>query len=286
MIPVLLFAGIGAALALCLHFAAGLGLSAALLWGLGLFVLLHLLCPLFVWLFSLSVPTGRPLEKQHPLCRAIIGPGSSVINFYAGVRPVITGAEKLPKEGRFLFISNHRSMYDPLVVMDRLRDYNISFISKPSNLKIPLAGRIAYAAGYLPIDRENDRNALKTILTAADYMKRDLCSIAIYPEGTRSRTNEMLPFHAGSFKTAQRAKVPIVVASVHGSEKVKRAKFLSATRVFLDILEVIPAETVCSMRTDALAARVREMIQQDLDAAEKRMMELTDTGLTVMEDAP
>ena len=269
MIPVLLFAGIGAALALCLHFAAGLGLSAALLWGLGLFVLLHLLCPLFVWLFSLSVPKGRPLEKQHPLCRAIIGPGSSVINFYAGVRPVITGAEKLPKEGRFLFISNHRSMYDPLVVMDRLRDYNISFISKPSNLKIPLAGRIAYAAGYLPIDRENDRNALKTILTAADYMKRDLCSIAIYPEGTRSRTNEMLPFHAGSFKTAQRAKVPIVVASVHGSEKVKRAKFLSATRVFLDILEVMPAETVCSMRTDALAAHVREIIQQDLDAAEK-----------------
>ena len=128
-----------------------------------------------------------------------------------------------------------------------------------------MAGRVAYSVGYLPIDRENDRNALKTILTAADYMKRDVCSIAVYPEGTRSKTKEMLPFHAGCLKAAQRAKVPIVVAAVSGSERFQRMTFFSGGKVNLDILEVIPAETVCSLRTDALSSRIRETIQADLD---------------------
>ena len=96
-------------------------------------------------------------------------------------------------------------------------------------------------------------------------MKQEICSIGIYPEGTRSKTDEMLPFHAGCFKTAQKASVPIAVAAVHGSEKVKRSKLFSITKVYLDILEVIPAETVCAMRTDALSEYIRSIIQKDLD---------------------
>lgn len=264
-IPVLCFAIVAVAVLLLLLKAGSVGYFAAVLIALGVFVLLHVLGFLFFWLVALTVPKDRPLEKQNALCRAGTAGIIEVLNWYVGVRPVIRGEEKLPKEGRFLYVCNHRSMFDPLVVMDRLRAYNIAFISKPSNMNLPFAGRIAYAVGFLPIDRENNRNALKTILTAADYLKRDLCSIGIYPEGTRSKTKEMLPFHAGSFKIAQKARVPVVVASVHGSEKVKRAKIFTATKVYLDILDVIPAETVCSMRTDELAETVRGMIQKDLD---------------------
>ena len=245
--------------------AAGMAVLPALLIGLGVFVLLHAVYVLFFWLLSLPVPTDRPLERRYPFICWGVAEGISVLNVYFGVRPVITGLEKMPSEGRFLYVCNHRSGFDPVVVMDKLRKYEISFISKPANMNLPFIGRVAYAAGYLAIDRENDRNALRTILTAADYMKRDICSMGIYPEGTRSKTNELLPFHAGSLKAAQKAKVPIAVACCHGTEKVKRFKILSGTKVYLDILDVIPAETVCSMKTHELSDRIVQMIQANLD---------------------
>ena len=242
-----------------------MGVLASLLISLGVFLLLHLLFVVFFWLVSLPVPKDKPLDKRHPfICWGVVN-GISVLNVYFSVRPVITGVEKIPTDGRFLYVCNHRSAFDPIIVMDKLRRYEISFISKPSNMNIPMIGRVAHAAGFLAIDRENDRNALKTILTAADYLKRDICSIGIYPEGTRSRTNELLPFHAGSLKIAQKARVPIVVAATHGSEQVKRLKLFGGTKVYLDILDVIPAETVCSTKTTELSDQIVDMIRHNLE---------------------
>ncbi|MBQ9661713.1 MAG: 1-acyl-sn-glycerol-3-phosphate acyltransferase [Oscillospiraceae bacterium] len=271
MIPVLCFAAVSllGVLPLCLS-VWQLSLPASILITAAAFILLHALYFVFFGLVASTVPNDRPLEKQNAICRFGAASILSLVNFYAGARVIISGTEKLPTDRRFLFVSNHRSMLDPIIVIDKLRKYNISFISKPSNMNIPLGGRIAYATGFLAIDRENDRNALKTILTAADYMKRDLCSIGIYPEGTRSKTNEMLPFHAGSFKIAQRAKAPIVVASVRGTEDLRRFRFFAGEKVYLDILEVIPAETVCALRTDSLSEQVRAIIQADLDRSEKQ----------------
>ena len=234
---------------------------ASLLISLGVYILLHVVCLTFFCLVGMTVPNDRPIEKQNQLCRYGCDAMAGAVNWYAGVHAVITGLEKIPEDSRFLFVCNHRSMYDPLIIMDKLRKYNIAFISKPSNFKIPFIGRPGYAAGYLPIDRENNREALKTILTAADYMKRDLCSIGIVPEGTRSKTEDLLPFHAGSFKTAQKASVPIVVASIRGTEKLKHMKPFPTTPVYLDILECIPAETVKDMRTDKLSEHVQDLIR-------------------------
>lgn len=232
---------------------------------LGVFVLLHALYLLFLYLTALRTDPSKPLEKQDAVCRFGCGTVIGLVNFYLGIRVRFTGLDKLPEQGRFFLVCNHRSMFDPLIVIDKLRRWNISFISKPSNLRIPLIGRIAYAAGFLPIDRENDRAALKTILTAADYMKRDLCSMAVYPEGTRSRTGQLLPFHAGCFRAAQKAGVPLVTAAVRGTERVSKNFPWRRTEVFMDILEVLPPEQVKAMRTGELSDRCRDLIQTWLD---------------------
>ncbi len=228
------------------------------------FALMHALYLLIWWLLSLPVDRTRPIERQNPRSREACRGVGRFLCLYGGIRPHISGEEKLPTDSRFLFVCNHRSMFDPLMVIGYLYKWNISFISKPSNMQIPLVGDIAYNAGYLAIDRENDRAALKTILTAADYMKRDLCSIGIYPEGTRSRDGGLLPFHAGSFKTAQRANVPVAVACVRNSEQVKKRLFLRPTDVYLDILEVIPAAEVKAMSTAELSERSRKLIEEGL----------------------
>lgn len=247
-----------------------LGITASLLISFLGFLLLHVLYILFFALVSLPISREKPIKKQNALCRFATGITPSLLNFYGGVRPVVTGKELLPKDGRFLFVCNHCSMFDPLITLDKLRDYDIAFISKPENMNIPVAGRVLYGAGFLSIDRENDRNALRTILTAAEYMKQDICNIGVYPEGTRSKTGELLPFHAGCLKAAQRAKVPIVVACVHGTEKVQRMSPFSSTKVYLDILDVIPAEYVCAHRTEELSDIIRGTIQADLNRTEKQ----------------
>lgn len=237
--------------------------KAALLFA-GCFLALHLLYMVVVWVATWSINQSKPLEKQNQVCRLGCVYVAWLLNAYCWVRVHVRGEEKLPGQERFLLVCNHRSMFDPAVVGDKLRKFNISFVSKPSNMRIPVIGDMGYGAGYLAIDRENDRNALGTILTAAGYIKKGICSMCIYPEGTRSRTGEMLPFAAGSFKIAQRAGAPLVISSVSGTEKIRKNILRRPTDVYLDILEVIPAEQVKAMSTAELAAHSSRIIAENL----------------------
>ena len=248
--------------------AGTIGFAGALLLCIGIFLFEHLLYLLFFELCAVSVPMDKPLEKQSKICFWGCTNTGSLLSFYFRIHPEVIGLEKIPADSRFLLICNHRSLFDPLITIDQLRDYNIAFISKPSNFKLPIIGHVLYAAGCLPIDRENNRNALKTILTATDYINRDLCSVAIYPEGTRSKTGDLLPLHSGSFKIAQKARIPIVVASISGTERIKKDFLFSPKKVTLTILEVISAETVLSLKTVELSDRARSLIETDLQARE------------------
>lgn len=264
-----LFLLFAAAVAAAVWLAGGGVLLAILGFVLG-FGLALLLTLVVVRLLTRKTDLSKPDAVQNPIARRGCAITGEILCRLGGVRADLRGLEKLPKEGRFLFVCNHRSLFDPLMVMGYLADWNIAFISKPSNMRIPLAGPSAATAGFLAIDRENDRAALRSILTAADYLKRGLCSIGVYPEGTRSHTREMLPFHKGSFKIAQRGNVPLVVAGISGSEKLKRGYCLHPHRVTLEILDVIPAAEVKAASTSELSARSRASIQAFLDREEAR----------------
>ena len=231
----------------------------------GCFLALNLLYFVVVWVATWFINQSKPISRQNSVCRTGCMYAAYLLTGYAWVRTHVRGLEKLPEPGKFLLVCNHRSMFDPAVIVRKLGKFNISFVSKPSNMKIPLFGTMGYGAGYLAIDRENDRKALSTILTAADYLKRGICSIGIFPEGTRSRGGELLPFHAGSFKIAQKANAPLVISSVRGTEKIKKNLFRRPTDVYLDILEVIPAEKVKAMSTVELAAYSSRLIGENLN---------------------
>ena len=240
----------------------------AVLAALGCFVGLNLLYVIWWVLVAAFVDDSKPIEKQSALCRFGCGSIAAWLCNWARVHAQVIGTELLPKEGRFVYVCNHRSGFDPVVTAARLRLYNLAFISKPSNLRIPVLGRIALGDCFLPIDRENDREALKSILCAADYLKRDLCSICIYPEGTRSKTRQMLPFHHGSFKIAQRAHVPLVIAAVSGTDMVKKNALRRFTDVYIDILELIPAEEVRARTTAELSDHAYAAIAEALEKRE------------------
>lgn len=227
------------------------------------FLALLILFYLVVWLISLTVDMSEPPKEDHPHYRRIVVTVIGQLNRFARVRIRLTGEEKLPN-GRFLLVSNHRSSYDPISTVWALRKRDIGFITKPENHRIPLAGPMIFKANYLPIDRENPREAMKTIQAAADLLKNDVVSVGVYPEGTRGHDEDMLPFHNGVFKIAQKAFVPIVVLSARGAERIRKNFPLRHTDILLDICAVIPPEEHAALSTAELSAKVRAILAESL----------------------
>lgn len=216
------------------------------------FLIALILFLLVAYLSTLHINVNEVKERPNPFGVFICEEFAAFLLYISGIRVVLTGLEKVPADRRFLLVSNHRSNLDPIVIMDKMRSYNIAFISKISNLKIPAIGKLIHEWCFMSIDRENARNAIKTIQQASNYIKNDIVSIGIYPEGTRSKSQQMGEFHAGSFKIAQKAGCPLVISVIRGTETVKY-HFWSVSKVYVDILEVIEVDQVKSMKSVELA---------------------------------
>ena len=227
---------------------------------LGAVIALLLLYLLFLGICVLFIDKKKEYDRQSRFYRALADSLNAVILFFCRVRIHTVGKEKLPKDTLYLLVGNHISGYDPLITMRALREEKLIFVSKPENWNIPIAGRLAVRCCFRTIDRENARNALRTIQDCARLLNEKAGSIVIYPEGTRSKTGELLPFHNGVFKIAQEAKVPIIVMSISGSPAVKKNAPWRRTDVTLRILSVLPAEKICSMRTAAIGNEVRSIL--------------------------
>ena len=215
-----------------------------------------------IWVYAIS-----PALSLWWLPPVVLGCFLALVDWLLAVCRVrihTEGMEKLPQEGEFLFVSNHRSAFDPLATLLALRDLPLAFISKPENIYKLIVGRCAYRCCFLPIDRDNARSALKTINAAAERMRAHECSYGIYPEGTRSKTGELQAFRSGALKAAQKANVPIVVATIDGTEKVLRRAPWRVTDVYLTILGVVDAQTVRETSTRELSSSIHAQMRMQL----------------------
>lgn len=177
-----------------------------------------------------------------------------------GIHVHCQGLEKLP-EGRFLLVGNHRSNFDPIVTWYALRDRDLAFLSKAENFKIPIFGSIIRKCCFLPIDRQDPRRAMTAINQAAALLEDDQVSIGVYPEGTRSKECVLLPFHNGVFKIAKKARVPIVVVAIQGTEDIHKSYLRRPSHVRLEVTDVLPADYVAQSRTGEIGQRVREALE-------------------------
>lgn len=174
------------------------------------------------------------------------------------VRIKMRGQEILPKEPVIL-VSNHLSDFDPMAVLAVLRR-DIIFISKQENFKIPIVGRFIHRTGFLAIDRENPMRAMRTLKRAAEFCKNDRVDVGIYPEGTRSKSGELLEFKPGAFLLAKRANAPIVIMATKGTNLIPKNLIRRRTNVELAFLEVVDVETVARLSMDELSVYVRDRI--------------------------
>ena len=225
-----------------------------------------LLMFVFLLICSLFVNPKKQYERDSRFYRGLLDGSTAFILWSLGVKFNVIGEEKFPESGNFLFISNHRSNYDPIVQWTVFKRFKISFISKKANFKIPMYGRIIHRCCFMPIDRENPRKAMETVNRAAKLLSDTENSVGVYPEGKRSKTCKLLPFHSGVLKAAQKAGKPIVISTIEGTENVwKNIKRLKKTVVTIKILETMDADRVKATKTSLLCDYCAELMKNELE---------------------
>ena len=132
----------------------------------------------------------------------------------AGTPVIAEGLEHIPRDRPLIYASNHSSMFDIWALFATLPG-SVRFVAKRELFKIPLLGRAMLSAGHIPIDRAARKSAFEAYDEAARTIQRGTSSIVVFPEGTRSRTGDLLPFKNAPFGLAIAAQVPIVPVYVH-----------------------------------------------------------------------
>jgi 1-acyl-sn-glycerol-3-phosphate acyltransferase len=194
-----------------------------------------------------------------------------------GVHVHPQGLEKIPTDGRFMLVCNHCSNIDPVILLGYFPDSQLAFISKRENKDMFLVGKLMHKLLCQLINRENDREALKTIINCINILKEDKASVGVFPEGWCSLDFKLHPFRPGVFKIAQKANVPIVVCTVRNTQTVfGNMKKLKPSFVELHLVDVIPAEELKGQTTVDIANRVHKLMADDL-GPDLVLQENTDT---------
>lgn len=182
----------------------------------------------------------------------------------SGMELSIRGLENLPKEGPVLYVANHNSIFDPVVIVNVINDPCI-LVGKKEISSMPLINKWFDALGCIYIDREDKRQSLECILKGISELKSGQ-SIIIFPEGTRTTGDEMKPFKEGTFKLALKSGVPVVPIAIKNTDKVyEETKLIKKADVYINIGRMIKTSEMDSELRKQLPKIAENKVQQLLE---------------------
>ena len=229
---------------------------------LGLILLIFLL----VLLMCALVKPDVEQEKDNRLYRFMACVIADAAHTVLRVRVHTKGMEMVPTQGRILLVCNHLSNADPVILLHQFqKKQTLAFISKRENADLFVVGKFMHKMLCQLVNRENDREALKTILRCIDIIKEDKASIAVFPEGYIYKDHLLHPFRGGVFKIALRTKVPIVVCTLQNTQHVfHNGLRLRPTDVQFHVTGVLQPEDYEGMTAVQVAQVAYRMMAEDL----------------------
>lgn len=234
-----------------------------------------LLTALFLMIFFLlGIPiTGilyligrkNPQKKQQIANSCVRFAFSVILKFSAGIQITVIGKERIPTDTAVLYVGNHRSFFDILLI-HTLAPGVVGFVAKKEMERIPLLNTWMQAIHCLFLDRNDIKQGLQTILTGISYVKEGT-SLCIFPEGTRSHgTNEseLLPFKEGSFKIAEKSGCPIIPVSMNHVSSIfeEHLPRIKSQKVIVEFGEPIYPQKLEKSQKKFLGAQVRDLITE------------------------
>lgn len=267
----MLLGGMAAISALvCVGMVVANGIGLHLIWQipvsfLGSFLGLGVLVMLFLLVLGLSVDRNKPQKHDSLLYRKAIDLFVEFALTVTRTRVHTQGLEQVPKEGRFLLVCNHLHEIDPAILLRYFPKKQLAFITKKEVAEMFLVGKVMHKIMCQPLNRENDREALKTILNCVRLIKEDEVSIAVFPEGYIKPDRKLRRFRSGAFKIATKTKVPIVVCTLQNTQyAVANMCKLKPTDVHLHLVKTIQPEEYAELSTVELGEMVYQMMARDL----------------------
>ncbi len=184
-----------------------------------------------------------------------------VILFLCGTKVTVIGEERVPRDQAVLYIGNHKSYFDTIITYARCPRLT-GYIAKSNMEKVPLLSTWMKRLHCLFINREEVREALKTILAGIDNIRNGI-SVCIFPEGTRNQTDAlMLPFKEGSFKIAEKTGCAIIPMAITNSAQILENHFpkIKAAHVILEYGEPVYPKELDKETRKKLGAHCQDII--------------------------
>ena len=174
------------------------------------------------------------------------------------------GVENIPEQDGFMFFPNHQGLYDVLAIVEACT-HPFSVVAKKEVENVPFLKQVFKIMKAFMIDREDVRQSMKVIQSVSEDVKNGK-SFLIFPEGTRSRNgNEIGEFKGGSFKSATKAKCPIVPVAIIDSYKAFDTKSIEKVTVQVHYLEPLYYDDYKMLKTHEIAEIVSKKIEKTID---------------------
>ena len=232
------------------------------------FLLLYGLWLVFVFVWGKFLDTKKEITRFSPFYYSIVRLTDATLLRILNISYKRNGYEKMPNNHDYVLVCNHISNFDQMILIAALKKKHqpMSWISKPENMSFPIAGPFIHHSGFIPMDRNNMIKGMEAIKKGVSFLDTHKCAMGICPEGTRNKTNDpLLPFHAGSFKLAMWANVPIVVCCLKNTNKIKKNAPFRHTRVSVDIVGIINPDEYKDKTATEVSNIARNLILDDLN---------------------
>lgn len=173
----------------------------------------------------------------------------------------VHGSENIPKKNGFMFFPNHQGLYDVLAIIEAT-PCPFSVVAKKEIANIPFLKQVFACMKAYMLDREDVRHAMQVIIDVTNEVKKGR-NYLIFAEGTRSKNgNQLRDFKGGSFKSATKAKCPIVPVALLNAYKPFDTNTIAPVTVQVHFLKPMYYEEYKDMKTTEIAAEVKSRIEK------------------------